>query len=81
MAFTYQKTLLWKVKKVNKNIAPAHSDSWGRGDLCSKTLEGCGRRFGFNPKTASSASTQGHDDFSTTVVIPFGGFPGAKAFN
>ena len=21
------------------------------------------------------------DDFSTAVVIPFGGFPGAKAFN
>tara|TARA_Y100001972_G_scaffold128704_1_gene191131 strand:+ start:1528 stop:2790 length:1263 start_codon:yes stop_codon:yes gene_type:complete len=80
-AFTHQKTLLWKVKKVNKNIAPSHSDFWTRGDLCSKTLEGCGRRFGFNPKSASSASSTGHDDFSTAVVIPFGGFPGAKAFN
>tara|TARA_B100000424_G_scaffold268411_1_gene263144 strand:+ start:129 stop:1391 length:1263 start_codon:yes stop_codon:yes gene_type:complete len=80
-AFTYQKTLMWKAKKPSKNVPPAHGDKWERGDLCSKTLEGCGRRFGFNPKTASSASTQGHDDFSTTVVIPFGGFPGAKAFN
>ena len=80
-AMTYQKTLMWKAKKTSKNVPPAHGDSWERGDLCSKTLEGCGRRFGFNPKTASSASSTGHDDFSTTVVIPFGGFPGAKAFN
>ena len=80
-AMTYQKTLLWKAKKSSLNTPPAQGKIWERGDLCRKTLEGCGRRFGFNPKTASSATTTGHDDFSTTVVIPFGGFPGAKAFN
>ena len=78
---TYQKTLMWKAKRGNKSVPPNHNDFWQRGDLCSKSLTGCGRRFGFNPKTASSASTTGHDDHSTTVVIPFGGFPGSKAFS
>ena len=80
-AQTYQKTLMWKTRKANKNQAPESGAFWQRGDLCSKSLKGCGRRFGFNPKTASSASTTGHDDHSTTVVIPFGGFPGSKAFS
>ena len=72
---------MWKTRKANKNQAPESGAFWQRGDLCSKSLKGCGRRFGFNPKTASSASTTGHDDHSTTVVIPFGGFPGSKAFS
>ena len=80
-AQTYQKTLMWKTRKANKNQAPESGAFWQRGDLCSKSLTGCGRRFGFNPKTASSATTTGHDDHSTTVVIPFGGFPGSKAFS
>ena len=49
--------------------------------MCSKTLEGCGRRFGFDPITPSSNTSLGKDKFSTQVVIPFGGFPGAKNFS
>ena len=80
-AQTYQKTLLWKAKKPNDNVAPAHGDHWERGDLCSKTLEGCGRRFGFAPITTNQDNSLGKDKFSTQVVIPFGGFPGAKNFS
>ena len=80
-AMTYQKTLMWKVKRASKSVAPEYNDFWTRGDLCSKSLTGCGKRFGFNPKTASSASTQGQADHSTTVVLPFGGFPGSEAFS
>ena len=78
---TYQKTLLWKARQPSDNIPPAHGLHWERGDTCSKSLTGCGMRFGFNPKTASSSSTTGNPDFSTTVVIPFGGFPGTKSFS
>ena len=78
---TYQKTLLWKARKPSDNVPPAHNLQWERGDICSKSLTGCGMRFGFNPKTASSSSTTGNPDFSSTVVIPFGGFPGTKSFS
>jgi lambda family phage minor tail protein L len=78
---TYQKTLLWKSIKPSVNIPPAHGNSWERGDMCSKSLKGCGMRFGFTPNDATSASTTPEPDFSTTVVIPFGGFPGSKAFS
>jgi lambda family phage minor tail protein L len=78
---TYQKTLLWRVKNTNVNIPPAHGSSWERGDLCSKSLTGCGMRFGFNPNSPNSTSSVPETDFSTTVVIPFGGFPGSKSFS
>tara|TARA_Y100001937_G_scaffold126020_1_gene194222 strand:+ start:755 stop:1999 length:1245 start_codon:yes stop_codon:yes gene_type:complete len=80
-AQTFQKTLLWKTRKPSDNIPPAHGLHWERGDMCSKTLEGCGRRFGFDPINSSSATSLGKAKFSTQVVIPFGGFPGAKNFS
>jgi hypothetical protein len=49
--------------------------------MCSKSLKGCGMRFGFTPNDATSATTTPEPDFSTTVIIPFGGFPGSKAFS
>lgn len=78
---TYQKTLLWKVKNTNVNTPPAHGNSWERGDICSKSLTGCGMRFGFNPNDPNSTSSVPETDFSTAVVIPFGGFPGSKSFS
>lgn len=78
---TYQKTLLWKVKNTTLNNAPAYGNNWERGDICSKSLTGCGMRFGFNPNNPDSATSVPETDFSTAVVIPFGGFPGSKAFS
>ena len=69
---------MWKATKPSQNTAPTYSIFWERGDACSKTLNGCGMRFGFNPKNVGTASSTGNPDFSTQVVIPFGGFPGAK---
>ena len=80
-AFTHNKTLLWKARKPSDNVPPAHGLFWERGDMCSKTLEGCGRRFGFDPISPTSNTSVGKDKFSTQVVIPFGGFPGAKNFS
>ena len=80
-AETYQKTLLWKATKPSQNTAPTYSIFWERGDACSKTLKGCGMRFGFNPKNVGTASSTANSNFSTQVVLPFGGFPGAKNFS
>ena len=76
---TYGKTLVWKVRKSSINEAPGHGDYWERGDLCSKTMDGCKMRFGYNP-LANTANQLGKTDSDTTAVLPFGGFPAAKAF-
>jgi len=76
---TYGKTLLWKVRQSSVSEAPGHGDYWERGDLCSKTMDGCKMRFGYNP-LANTANQLGKTNSDTTAVLPFGGFPAAKAF-
>jgi lambda family phage minor tail protein L len=76
---TYGKTLVWKVRQSSVNEAPGHGDYWERGDLCSKTMDGCKMRFGYNP-LANTANQLGKTNSDTTAVLPFGGFPAAKAF-
>jgi len=78
---TFQKTLIWKAKKPSRNIKPAHGEYWERGDVCSKSLTGCKKRFGAVPITTGSASSTATAEPLTNVVIPFGGFPGAKGFS
>ena len=79
---THNKTLLWKAKAPSDLLSPTTgSDFWGRGDGCSKRLEGCKARFGFDPKTAGTASSTGKASSDTTATLPFGGFPPAKAFS
>jgi len=78
---TNGKTLIWKAKKPSRNVKPTHGEFWERGDLCSKSINGCKRRFGFVPITASSATSTAKADPLTNVVLPFGGFPGAKGFS
>jgi lambda family phage minor tail protein L len=77
---TYNKTLMWKAKKASINVAPTYSTYWERGDICGKSLTSCGMRFGFTPINTGNTSTTGKTEFSTNVVIPFGGFPAAKDF-
>lgn len=76
---TNGKTLLWKVKKSSINVPPAHGEYWERGDMCSKSMDGCKMRFGYNP-LANTANSLGKSDPKTSGNLPFGGFPGAKAF-
>ena len=78
---TYQKTLLWKATTASIGKTPAHSTYWERGDLCSKTMDGCKLRFGFDPVTASNAASLPKAKSSSETTLPFGGFPGAKAFS
>ena len=76
---TNGKTLLWKVRTSSVNVPPAHGDYWERGDLCSKTMDGCKMRFGYNP-LANTANQLAKTSPDTTAVLPFGGFPASKAF-
>ena len=78
---TYQKTLIWKARKPSRNIKPAHGDFWERGDICSKSLTGCKKRFGARPITEGSSSSTATTEPLTNVVLPFGGFPGAKGIS
>ena len=76
---TYNKTLLWKVRTSSVSEAPGHGEYWERGDLCSKTMDGCKARFGYSP-LANTANQLGKAAPDTGAVLPFGGFPAAKAF-
>ena len=79
---TNGKTLLWKVKAPNKNSAPDYlSENWVKGDGCSKRLDGCKMRFGFQPISSGTASSTGKAKPTTEATLPFGGFPAAKAFS
>jgi lambda family phage minor tail protein L len=79
---TNGKTLLWKVRAASKSVAPDYvSDFWVKGDGCSKRLNGCKARFGFQPINSGTASSTGKANPSTEAVLPFGGFPAAKAFS
>ena len=79
---TNGKTLLWKTKKAHKSIAPGYlSEVWEKGDGCSKRLDGCKMRFGFPAINSGTASSTGKARPTTEAVLPFGGFPAAKAFS
>lgn len=78
---THNKTQLWKVKAASKSVAPTPGEYWERGDGCSKLTEGCKMRFGFKPISVGTASSTGKANPDTNAVLPFGGFPAAKAFS
>lgn len=74
-------TRLWKAKKTSLNQAPGFNEYWELGDMCGKTTKACKMRYGFNPISAGTATSTGKASTNTTVVLPFGGFPGAKSFS
>ena len=75
------KVRLFKAKKTSLGQFPSiGSKYWAIADICSKTLTGCKKRFGFNPITKGTASSTGKTATDTRVILPFGGFPGAKNF-
>ena len=74
-------TKLWKTKKTSVGQTPGFGEYWEPGDVCSKTLTACKMRFGFDPIVRVTASTTGKAKPNTEVVLPFGGFPGAKRFS
>lgn len=76
----YNIATLWKAKKTNLNQAPGFNDYWELGDVCSKSLTGCKMRYGFDPITANNANSTAKVASDTSVVLPFGGFPGARGF-
>ena len=74
------KTFVWKTKVTHSGNAPGFNSFWKRADECGKTLESCGKRFGFEPVTANSATTRAKASINTNVTLPFGAFPGSKNF-
>jgi len=78
---TYNYTLMWKAVKPSESVKPDFGVYWQRGDTCSKSLDGCKLRFGFQPKDSANSSTTGKAKTNTGADLPFGGFPAAKAFS
>jgi lambda family phage minor tail protein L len=79
---TYNKVMLWKAKAPSDGESPTTgSDFWMRGDGCSKRLNGCKARFGFDPITPGTGTSTGKPNSDTSAVLPFGGYPAAKAFS
>tara|TARA_Y100001972_G_scaffold40254_1_gene49799 strand:+ start:1152 stop:2390 length:1239 start_codon:yes stop_codon:yes gene_type:complete len=79
---TNGKTLLWKAKRASKSSPPEYlTGTWEKGDGCSKRLDGCKRRFGFQPINSGTASSTGKALSTSEANLPFGGFPAARAFS
>lgn len=74
------KTYVWKTKVTHSGNAPGFNSYWKRADECGKTLESCGKRFGFSPVTYNSSSSRAKAEINTNVTLPFGAFPGSKNF-
>ena len=73
-------TFAWKAKLTHSGETPGFNEYWKRADECGKTLESCSKRFGFEPADISSATSLPTSSINTTVVLPFGAYPGAKNF-
>ena len=74
------KTYAWKTKVTHAGNAPGFNNFWRRADECGKKLSSCGKRFGFSPVDATSATSRAKAEINTTVTLPFGAFPGSKNF-
>lgn len=53
---------------------------WARGDNCSKTLDGCKKRFQFIPVDPDMVTSRPSVELDSNVPLPFGGFPGTNKF-
>ena len=75
---------IWKAKRTQASggtqVAPGFNDFWERGDLCGKRLSSCSCRFGFDPINSGTATSTGKATKNSELVLPFGGFPGARKF-
>lgn len=72
---------LWRVKTITMQAGvhpttPQLNIYWGRGDICGKRVNSCSLRFHANPGTYGPTTNT-----SKEVALPFGGFPGARAFS
>lgn len=74
------KTYIWQTKNTQSGNTPGFNDFWRRADQCGKTLASCGKRFGFSPVDATSATSRAKAEINTTATLPFGAFPGSKNF-
>jgi hypothetical protein len=70
----------WKAKVSTTGNTPGFTQFWRRADECGKRLSSCGKRFGYNPISVTSATSRAKASVNTFRVLPFGGFPGSKNF-
>ena len=84
-SYAYNQGRLWRViNPNNKGIEPGTDYSvWVEGDVCGKLISSCKKRFQAtiheNSGTGLSAVPE-PGQFNTSVVLPFGGFPGTRKF-
>ena len=83
--YVYAYNRLWRVINPNNlGIRPGTDYSvWVEGDVCGKLISSCKKRFQAkiheNSGTNFSAVPE-PGQFNTSVVLPFGGFPGTRKF-
>lgn len=67
---------VWKPRAItldaNNHDIPSLNRFWKHADACSKTLDGCSRRFNYGP------NPDGLPTERRSNTMPFGGFPGAS---
>lgn len=84
-SYVYHAGTVWRVSKPhtkNASYAPElNSYYWVRGDSCGKLLNSCKKRYqaqALNDSTGQNFIAS--DKPNTTIVLPFGGFPGSRKF-
>ncbi len=56
------------------------SPYWSKGDLCGKTIASCKARYQAYSQSGSGETAVPYYETDTTIVLPFGGFPGTNKF-
>ncbi|OUT96575.1 MAG: hypothetical protein CBB96_01345 [Gammaproteobacteria bacterium TMED36] len=76
-------TTVFRSVITSTGITPeATAGQWARADICGKSLKSCRQRYQYKRKenAGTGQNTIPSVDVTTTIPLPFGGFPGSRKF-
>ena len=76
-------TTIFRSVITSTGITPeASAGQWARADICGKSLKSCRQRYQFKrvEGKGTGQNTIPSVDVTTTIPLPFGGFPGSRKF-
>ena len=86
-SYVYHQNTVWRALKSHTrdaNFAPGSAPTyWTAGDVCGKLLSSCKSRYQVMETASSGTGNNAQpkvSSFNTTIILPFGGFPGTRKF-